>query len=75
MEQYLFYVALLANYFYSREESKDSNWCFHILLLFDLRAHVYQLWSSQNMMLFANRKRRISQEGIDYKQIDAQWHW
>lgn len=73
--KYLFYVALLAKYLYSREETKEGNWCFHILLLFDLRATIYQFWCMHDMMLFRNRKHRISQEGIDYKQIDAQWHW
>ncbi|KAL3512011.1 hypothetical protein ACH5RR_024728 [Cinchona calisaya] len=75
--KYLFYLALLAKYLYSTtgEETKENNWCFHILLLFYLRGHVYQLWSAYNYMFFLNQNRRISQAGIDYKQIDAEWHW
>lgn len=73
--QYLFYIALFAKILHTRGETKEGILCFHILQLCDLRASIYQLWSMHNMMLFRNRNHWISQQGIDYKQIDAQWHW
>ncbi|CAI9113816.1 OLC1v1014497C1 [Oldenlandia corymbosa var. corymbosa] len=75
--KYLFYVAILAKYFHwTRElETWDTNWCFHILLLCGLRCLVHQLWSTYTGMLFLNGNRRISQDGVDFEQIDAEWHW
>nr|XP_027121909.1 protein ECERIFERUM 3-like isoform X1 [Coffea arabica]XP_027125226.1 protein ECERIFERUM 3-like isoform X1 [Coffea arabica] len=77
--KYLFYVALLAKYLYptttTEEGTEGSSWCLHILLLFLLRGLLYQLWSSYDYMFFLNRTRRISEEGIDFKQIDAEWNW
>lgn len=59
---------------YRGEVDKDI-WYLHILILFGLRALVYQLWSSYTCMLFLNRACRINQLGIEFNQIDAEWHW
>lgn len=55
--------------------TKKETWCLHVLLLFGLRALVHQLWSSYACMLFLNRANRINQKGMDFNQIDAEWHW
>lgn len=76
--KYLFYLGLFAKYYYYSDSGGDiigRNWCFHILLLWLLRVLVYYLWGVHNMMFFLNSNRRISQKSVDYRQIDAEWHW
>lgn len=53
----------------------EDIWCLHILILFALRGLVHQLWSTFSNMLYLNRTRRVSYEGIDYDQIDNEWDW
>ncbi|PHT24825.1 hypothetical protein CQW23_35509 [Capsicum baccatum] len=57
------------------KESMEDVWCLHILILCGLRGLVHQLWSTYSNMLYLNRRRRVSQQGIDYEQIDNEWHW
>ncbi|GAB2291510.1 Very-long-chain aldehyde decarbonylase cer3 [Dionaea muscipula] len=52
-----------------------ESWCFHILLLCSLRALVHQLWTSYSKMHFLSLSRRIVHQGVDFKQIDQEWHW
>ena len=47
----------------------------HIFIISMLRNIIHQLWSSYDGMLFLNRDRRLSQSGLDFKQIDSEWHW
>lgn len=78
MKQYLLYGPFLAEFIYSRfweEERRGHSWCMHILILCALRSLIHQLWSSFDNILFLNRDRRLSQSGIDFKQIDSEWHW
>ncbi|XP_073154632.1 very-long-chain aldehyde decarbonylase CER3-like isoform X4 [Henckelia pumila] len=75
--KYLLYGPLIAKVLYSfyNDEIKKGAWCLHILILFEHRALVHQLWSTFSNMLFLNRTRKIDQRGVDFKQIDAEWHW
>ncbi|XAR66697.1 hypothetical protein NMG60_11013010 [Bertholletia excelsa] len=75
--KYLLYGPLLAKVLCSRfqwETEKDI-WCLHILILSALRAFIYQGWTSLCHMLFLTQKRRILQQGVDFKQIDKEWDW
>ncbi|PIN03662.1 hypothetical protein CDL12_23813 [Handroanthus impetiginosus] len=60
---------------YKQEINKNDVWCLHILILFALRALVHQLWSTYSNMLFLNRAHRINPQGVEFNQIDAEWHW
>ncbi|KAG8379596.1 hypothetical protein BUALT_Bualt07G0105300 [Buddleja alternifolia] len=40
-----------------------------------VRALVHQLWTTYSNMLFLNRARKIDQNGVEFNQIDAEWHW
>lgn len=73
----MLYGPLVANALYAiyRGEIKNEAWCFHILILFGARALVHQLWGSYSSMLFLNRNQRINQKGLEFKQIDSEWHW
>ncbi|KAK1358127.1 Eceriferum 3 [Heracleum sosnowskyi] len=75
--KYLLYGPFLAEFIYSRsgEEKQSRSWCMHIFVLCMLRSIIHQLWSSYDGMLFINRDRRRTQRGIDFKQIDSEWHW
>lgn len=75
--QYLLYGPFLAKFIHSMywKESMEDVWCLHILILCGLRGLVHQLWSTYSNMLYLNRRRRVSQQGIDYEQIDNEWHW
>jgi hypothetical protein len=33
------------------------------------------LWGVFSSMLFLNRRRVIVRDGVDYEQIDKEWHW
>ncbi|GER48542.1 fatty acid hydroxylase superfamily [Striga asiatica] len=75
---YLLYgplVGKVAYAIYKKEMSKNEIWSFHILLLFGLRALVHQLWSTYSNMFFLNRAHRINEDGVEFDQIDAEWHW
>ncbi|KAI0504696.1 hypothetical protein KFK09_015649 [Dendrobium nobile] len=76
--KYLLYGPLVANVIHSKawEGGKTEGvWCLHILILFALRALIFQLWWTFSSMLFLTRKRRIIKEGVDFKQIDREWDW
>ncbi|XAR67811.1 hypothetical protein NMG60_11002728 [Bertholletia excelsa] len=75
--KYLLYGPLVVKLMYSRiwEENQRDNWCIHVLLICALRGLVYQLWSSYSNMLFLNGNRRVSQLGLDFRQIDREWDW
>ncbi|KAA8535450.1 hypothetical protein F0562_030453 [Nyssa sinensis] len=74
--KYLLFGPFLAKVLYSRIQGdiKDT-WCLHILIICALRGFIYQLWTSYGNMLFISRNRRIIQQGVDFKQIDKEWHW
>ncbi|KAG8388191.1 hypothetical protein BUALT_Bualt02G0100100 [Buddleja alternifolia] len=75
--KYLLYGPIVAKVLYAiyKGEIKNEIWCLHILILFSLRALVHQLWSSYSNMLFLNPARRINQKGVEFNQIDSEWHW
>ena len=52
-----------------------SSWCLHLLLLLALRSLTFQLWFSYGNMLFFTRRRRVVKDGVDFRQIDAEWDW
>ncbi|KAK4392666.1 Very-long-chain aldehyde decarbonylase CER3 [Sesamum angolense] len=39
------------------------------------RLATYQAWTSYSNMLFFTRNRVIVKKGVDFKQIDKEWHW
>ncbi|XP_039132686.1 very-long-chain aldehyde decarbonylase GL1-1-like [Dioscorea cayenensis subsp. rotundata] len=51
------------------------SWPLHVLTLLALRAIIYQLWCSFSSMLFLTRRRRVLTAGVDFSQIDSEWHW
>lgn len=76
--KYLLFGPLLVEFIYSRiyeKRQSEYSWCLHILILSSLRGLVHQLWSSYNNMLFLNQNNRLSQKGVDFDQIDKEWHW
>ncbi|KAF7135296.1 hypothetical protein RHSIM_Rhsim08G0201300 [Rhododendron simsii] len=75
--KYLLYGPFVAKFLHSTvwEGTQRDSWCTHILILCSLRGLIHQLWSSYSNMLFLNRNRRVSQLGIDFKQIDREWDW
>ncbi|KAI3763250.1 hypothetical protein L1987_53704 [Smallanthus sonchifolius] len=76
--KYLLFGPLLVDFIYSKvyeRRQSEYTWCLHVIIMSSLRGLVHQLWSSFNNMLFINRNRRLSQKGIDFHQIDEEWHW
>lgn len=76
--KYLLYAPLAAQVVYSWVYEEDISkvlWCIHILIICGLKALVHELWSVFNNMLFVTRTLRINPKGIDFKQIDHEWHW
>ncbi|XP_042001024.1 very-long-chain aldehyde decarbonylase CER3-like isoform X1 [Salvia splendens] len=84
--KYALYVIFLAKDMYTRfqqDRIKDSwtldtlkdSWILHILILSMLRLIMYQSWTSYSNMLFLTRNSRIIKKGVDFKQIDKEWHW
>ncbi|PWA58723.1 fatty acid hydroxylase, NAD(P)-binding domain, Uncharacterized domain Wax2 [Artemisia annua] len=67
-------VELIYSGVYEKRQSEYS-WCLHILILSLLRGVVHQLWSSLNNSFYIKRNNRLSQKGIDFDQIDKEWHW
>ncbi|XP_071733408.1 very-long-chain aldehyde decarbonylase CER3-like [Rutidosis leptorrhynchoides] len=59
---------------YEKRQSEYS-WCIHILILTFLRAVVHHLWNSYENILCLNRNNRLSKRGVDFDQIDKEWHW
>ncbi|XP_051150148.1 very-long-chain aldehyde decarbonylase CER3-like [Andrographis paniculata] len=54
---------------------QETNWWLHIFMVCVLRLLIYQLWTSYANMLFLSRNRRILKQGVDFNQIDSEWHW
>ncbi|KAG6413091.1 hypothetical protein SASPL_125791 [Salvia splendens] len=84
--KYALYVIFVAKDMYTRfqqDRIKDSwildtlkdSWILHILILSMLRLIMYQSWTSYSNMLFLTRNSRIIKKGVDFKQIDKEWHW
>ncbi|XP_076931016.1 very-long-chain aldehyde decarbonylase CER3-like [Bidens hawaiensis] len=76
--KYFLFGPLLVDFIYSKVYEKrqsEYTWCMHVIILSSLRGLVHQLWNSFNNMLFINRNRQLSQQGIDFHQIDNEWHW
>ncbi|VAI92847.1 unnamed protein product [Triticum turgidum subsp. durum] len=78
MLQYLLYgplVAKVAQAWREQGGAPTDSWCLHLLLLLALRSLTHQLWFSYANMLFFTRRRRVVPDGVDFKQIDAEWDW
>ncbi|XP_011079338.1 protein ECERIFERUM 3 [Sesamum indicum] len=75
--KYGIYGIFLAKGMYSmyQEEITKERWCLHIFVLCMLRLAMYQAWTSYSNMLFLTRNRIIVKKGVDFKQIDKEWHW
>ncbi|XP_078439971.1 very-long-chain aldehyde decarbonylase GL1-1-like [Wolffia australiana] len=74
--KYILYGPLLAKALNTRPwEGATPSWWVHILLLCALRGLIHTLWCSFGNMLFLTRNRRIVKDGVDFKQIDKEWHW
>ncbi|GJW27562.1 eceriferum 3-like protein [Tanacetum coccineum] len=76
--KYILLAPLVAEFIYSRVYEKrqsEYSWYLHILILSSLRGVVHQLWSSLNNSLYIKRNNRVSQKGVDFDQIDKEWHW
>ncbi|KAL6900870.1 hypothetical protein ACP4OV_005546 [Aristida adscensionis] len=58
------------------ESGSPERWCFHLLLLFLLRAATYHLFCAfSNVRLLIIRRRLIVRDGVDFHQIDKELHW
>ncbi|KAL0428206.1 UNVERIFIED_CONTAM: Very-long-chain aldehyde decarbonylase CER3 [Sesamum latifolium] len=77
LRQYGIYGIFLAKGMYSmyQEEITKERWCLHLFVLCMLRLAMYQAWTSYSNMLFLTRNRIIVKKGVDFKQIDKEWHW
>ncbi|VAI92845.1 unnamed protein product [Triticum turgidum subsp. durum] len=76
--KYLLYgplVAKVAQAWREQGGAPTDSWCLHLLLLLALRSLTHQLWFSYANMLFFTRRRRVVPDGVDFKQIDAEWDW
>ncbi|KAL8226091.1 hypothetical protein R6Q57_018648 [Mikania cordata] len=76
--KYILFGPLLVDIIYSKVYEKgqsEYSWCIHVIIVSSLRGLVHQLWSTFNNMLFINQNRRLSQKGIEFHQIDKEWHW
>ncbi|KAL8488719.1 hypothetical protein ACS0TY_024853 [Phlomoides rotata] len=60
---------------YEEESMKKDTWFLHIFIICMLRLLMYQLWTSYSNALFLTRNRQIVKRGLDFKQIDQEWHW
>ncbi|EMS47164.1 Protein WAX2 [Triticum urartu] len=78
MLQYVLYgplVAQVAQAWREQGGAPTDSWCLHLLLLLALRSLTHQLWFSYANMLFFTRRRRVVPDGVDFRQIDAEWDW
>ncbi|CAN8301508.1 unnamed protein product [Cochlearia groenlandica] len=76
--KYLLYGPLLAQVVYSwtyKEDYSKAIWCLHILIICGIKGFIHVFWSSFNGTLFLTRTLRINPKGVDFKQIDHEWHW
>ncbi|VAI80718.1 unnamed protein product [Triticum turgidum subsp. durum] len=68
-------VAQVAQAWREQGGAPTDSWCLHLLLLLALRSLTHQLWFSYANMLFFTRRRRVVPDGVDFRQIDAEWDW
>ncbi|XP_062232942.1 very-long-chain aldehyde decarbonylase GL1-3-like [Phragmites australis] len=76
--KYLLYGPLVAKVAHAWRETGSlplESWCLHLLVLLALRSLTFQLWFSYGNMLFFTRRRRVVEDGVDFRQIDAEWDW
>ncbi|CAN8248407.1 unnamed protein product [Cochlearia groenlandica] len=76
--KYLLYAPLVTQVVYSWAYEKDYSralWCLHILIICGLKGLLHVFWSSFTNMLCLTRTLRINPKGVDFKQIDHEWHW
>lgn len=76
--KWMCYGLFLAKALYSRyheEMLMKDNWSLHIFILCILRLVMFLSWTSYSNMLFLTRNLRIVKKGVDFKQIDKEWHW
>ncbi|KAL5973901.1 sterol desaturase [Asimina triloba] len=75
--QYMLYGPLLGGALYSwmREDGYKESLYLHILIICGLRGFTHQLWFSFSNLLFLTRNRIINKRGVDFEQIDREWHW
>ncbi|WOG96836.1 hypothetical protein DCAR_0416173 [Daucus carota subsp. sativus] len=73
--KYLVYAPFVVRGLVSSLGDDSMDWCIHVVILCALRATLYSCWTSYCNMYFLNRNRRIIQQGVDFKQIDKEWHW
>uniref|UniRef100_A0A1J3JD27 Protein ECERIFERUM 3 n=1 Tax=Noccaea caerulescens TaxID=107243 RepID=A0A1J3JD27_NOCCA len=76
--KYVLYAPLVAQVVYSwayEEDNSRALWCLHILIICGLKGILHVDWSVYNNMLFVTRTLRINPNGVDFKQIDHEWHW
>ena len=76
--KYLLYAPLAAQVAYSlayQEDYSRAFWCLNILIICGLKGLVHVFWSVYNNMLWVSRTLRINPKGVDFKQIDHEWHW
>ncbi|WOK95039.1 protein ECERIFERUM 3-like [Canna indica] len=73
--KYMLYGPVVANAIWEWREGNSNSWSLHLIILFALRALTYQLWYSFSNMLFLTRRRRVVKQGVDFHQIDKEWHW
>ncbi|KAI3996586.1 hypothetical protein MKX01_009418 [Papaver californicum] len=77
--KYLLYGPLVAKVVQSKawdqEAGRKDAWCLHILIICALRGLMHALWCSFCNLHSLTRKRSIHQVGVDFKQIDKEWHW
>ncbi|KAJ8500047.1 hypothetical protein OPV22_010599 [Ensete ventricosum] len=73
--KYVLYGPLVAEAACEWRDGRSVGWSLHLLILFGLRSLTYQLWYSFTNMLFFTRKRRVINQGVDFKQIDNEWDW
>ncbi|KAL6603087.1 hypothetical protein ACP70R_043448 [Stipagrostis hirtigluma subsp. patula] len=76
--KYLLYGPLVGKVAHAWRETGSlplDSWCLHLLVLLALRCLTFQLWFSYGNMLFFTRRRRVVKDGVDFRQIDAEWDW
>lgn len=75
--KYILYGPLVAKAYHSLvyEDGQRDIWSLHILIICALRGLIYLLWGVFGNMFFLTRNRRILKQGVDFKQIDNEWHW
>ncbi|KAG5403688.1 hypothetical protein IGI04_009807 [Brassica rapa subsp. trilocularis] len=76
--KYLLCAPLAAQVAYSlayQEDYSRAFCCLNILIICGLKGLIHVFWSVYNNMLWVSRTLRINPKGVDFKQIDHEWHW